>query len=137
MRIIPSRFRQGFLSFDALFSIIPILLMLFFVMNLSSFLVRDVAEYAHKQQVFDKLVSIADYTVKSGAVVSGDHIKYPNWLDRRNFDVSYVENLRTRAELSALYISLEEPRTEFDFCIYRVVVIGTSKEIAKLFVCGE
>lgn len=128
---------KGFSSFDAMFSLVPIVMMLLFVMELSSHFTFTVAEKAHRQQVFNKLVSIADYTVKTGAVRIADNVKYPNWLDENKIDESYVDGLREDAGLSRLMVSLQEPQEEFSFCIYRLVVLGEEKQMKRLFVCGE
>ncbi len=128
---------KGFSSFDAMFSLIPIVMMLLFVMELSSHFTSAVAEKAHRQQVFNKLVSIADYTVKTGAVRIVDSAKYPNWLDGSKIDGPYVEGLRGDAGLSRLMVSLQEPQGEFSFCVYRLVVVGEGKQVKRLFVCGE
>lgn len=129
--------RRGFFSFDALFSIVPILLMLSFVLGTSSFLAHDAAENVHRQQVFDKVVSIADYAVKAGAArTTAEGLRYPNWLEEGRIDAAFSEDLRKRAGLSKLYISLQEPVERFDVCVYRLVVIGDDKQVARIFVCG-
>ncbi|MBI5046921.1 hypothetical protein HZC07_04295 [Candidatus Micrarchaeota archaeon] len=137
---------QGFLSYDALISILPITIMLLFTFQISAFLIKDGKYASDRQVVFDKLVSIADYTVKSGAVVSDAsiNVRYPNWIDETIIDAtSYGERLRTRSNLKELYISTTEPSStlsKFDFCIYRLVVVGSDREnlqIKKLYVCGE
>lgn len=131
-----SRYR-GFTSFDAMFSIIPVVLMLLFVMDLTSHFVHDAAEKTHKQQVFNKLVSIADYTVKKGAVRKAGDVKYPNWLDENSIDKHYADDLRYRAGLSHLLISIQKPQKDLSTCVYRLVVVGEDRKIARLFVCGE
>lgn len=128
---------KGFSSFDAMFSLVPVVMMLLFVTELVSHFAHDAAEKTHMQQVFNKLVSIADYTVKSGAARRTGDVKYPNWLNVSGIDGSYTDELRERAGLSRLSISLQEPQDEFAVCIYRLVVVGDQKKIARLFVCGE
>lgn len=128
---------KGFSSFDAIFSLVPILMMLLFVMELSSHFAFTVAEKTHRQQVFNKLVSIADHTVKTGAVRVVDSAKYPNWLEEGKINESYVDALREDAGLSRLMVSLQEPQEGFSFCIYRLVVVGENKQVKRLFVCGE
>ncbi|MBU0532975.1 hypothetical protein KKB44_05780 [Candidatus Micrarchaeota archaeon] len=132
---LPNRY-NGFSSFDAVFSILPQVLMLIFLLNISFFVTHNSAEAIHKQQILDKLVSIADYTVKIGAVKRADDIRYPNWFEANFITPSYVEDLRIRAELSELYISTDKPSENFQVCIYRLVVTGDNKQINRLFVCG-
>jgi hypothetical protein len=92
-------------------------------------------------------VSIADYTVKSGAAIRNGSIRYPNWLAEGSVTEDYVEGLRKRTGLSRLSIVIErsdaqntEPETGnppvSGTCIYRLVVVGQTKEIRRLFVCG-
>jgi len=130
----PSRYR-GFASFDALFSLVPVMLMLFFLLSTGAYLVEEASERMERQVVFDKLVSIADYTMKSGAVVRNGTVRYPNWLDEKLMDADYVEDLRQRAGLERLHISTGGT-AEAAFCLYRLAVVGDDRKPAKLFVCG-
>jgi len=139
---------KGFMSLDALFSIVPIALMVFLAMDMRSMLSQEATERSQQQVVFDKLVPIADYTVKSGAVMRNGSARYPNWIDEGVLGDGYVEDLRGRAGLGALSISLERagPGSESEsgsgyardgsVCIYRIVVIGQEKGLGRLFVCG-
>lgn len=126
---------KGTMSFDALFSIVPIILIFVFLMDVMSFVGKTTEEASRSQDVFDRLVSIADYSVKTGIVKKDGKVSYPNWIEENMAPASYVENLRTKAGLSELYISLDEP-DGYDICIYRIVVVGEQKKIARLFVCG-
>lgn len=130
---------RGFAAFDALLSIVPAVLMLAFVMNISAHMMDDAALRMHRQVVFDKVVSVADYTVKSGAVVREGGVRHPNWLDDTLLSDAYVDGLRERAGLELLHISTGGGRGAgdgFAFCICRLVVIGEEKRVAKLTVCG-
>jgi hypothetical protein len=133
--MLPSRY-DGFSSFDAMLSMLPVMLMMLFLLNVSLLSASSVEDRMHRQEVFDKLVSIADYTVKSGAVRRVDDIRYPNWVDGALLTESYTEGLRQRASLDSLHISLHEPDQAYQACIYRLVVIGDDKAISRLHVCG-
>jgi hypothetical protein len=139
---------SGFISFDGLFSIIPALLILVFTMNAAHFLTKDAIESMHRQQVFDKLVSIGDYVVKQGAVKTGkvgaasgnipipiDEVRYPNWVVKSKLDSMDTDKLRQAMNLSALSISLGKPG-DGSVCIYRIV-LDEQKEIKRLYVCGD
>lgn len=136
---------DGFISFDALFSLVPIVLMLFFAMDVSAYLADGSSARMHRQQVFDKVVAAADYTVKSGAVVRNASVRYPNWLDTGTITPEYVEDLRERTGLDRLHVSVVAGAAagsgaaaagDYGFCVYRLVVIGDDRRIAKLLVCG-
>jgi len=133
---------KAFLSFEAMFAMIPALLMLTFALGSAHSLSVSAAERMDGQQVFDKLVSIADYAVKQGAVRTGaagtDQVRYPNWIDESMLDGgSLARGLRQEAGLAELSIQLDDPGPGA-VCVYRLVVIGDNRErIAKLFVCGE
>jgi len=126
---------RGVLSLDALFSLVPILVMLLLVMEIEAVSVKRSEGASHRQQVFDKLVSAADYTVKSGAVVREGGIRYPNWVNEKNITNSYTDSLRERVGLNSLYMGFGEPSDSSQICIYRLVV-GQEKAIKRLFVCG-
>jgi hypothetical protein len=128
---------KGFFTIDALFSIIPIILLSLILMQVSSELSGKAREKFRDQEVFDKLVSVADHTVKIGAAVGKDKIRHPNWIVPEKLGDGYSESMRARAGLSALHVSLEEPDGDYSICIYRLVVVGAEKSISKLFVCGE
>jgi len=127
---------RGFASLDALASLVPILLMLSLLYQASSAMAEDSRDRMSRQQTYDKLVSIADHTVKSGAVVREGDIRHPNWIDESLLGDGYAASLRDQASLADLYIGMDEPEAEYDFCIYRLVVAGEEKAIRRLFVCG-
>jgi hypothetical protein len=131
----PNRYR-GSASFDALLSSVPMVLLVVFLMNVSVLLAGESEERMHRQQVFDKLVSVSDYTVKAGAVRRTDGIRYPNWLEPSLITEPYLEDLRNRSSLSALHLSIDGPEDDFPVCIHRFVVVGDDRKVARLFVCG-
>ncbi|MBN1169878.1 hypothetical protein JXA56_02545 [Candidatus Micrarchaeota archaeon] len=128
--MIPGSRYKGILSFDAMFSILPMVLMFSFLIQILYF----TGETNHQQEKFDKLVSIADYTVKIGAVRSEEKIRYPNWIEENKLTVSYIDDLQERMKLDSLHIGFVPG--EGLTCIYRLVVTGEDKKISKLFVCG-
>lgn len=147
------RKRSGFLSFDALFSLIPLVMMLSFVMMLVSGISKESLLGMQNQQLFDKLVGIADYSVKAGlamrssndfrgvyesASAQGDFIIH-NFVNESMLTDSYVEDLRSASGLKSLEISLDAPIgvTSDSLCIYRLIVIGDDRRISRLFVCGS
>ena len=132
----PSRYR-GFTSFDALFSLVPMTMMLFFLLNTGAFLTNQANEKMERQQAFDRLVSVADYTVKSGAVMRNGSVRYPNWIDEAKLSDEYVEDLRARSGLRGLRISTDAPDEGMEFCICRLAVAGDDRRIAQVFVCGR
>ena len=126
---------KGMMSFDALFSLLPLILMSVFVMDMMLSIGHSIEERSQEEEVFDKLVSIADYTVKAGAVMKDGSVRYPNWIDEERLTASYIEDLRERMGLSELYISTDGP-DGYQTCIYRIIVTGGEKRISRLFVCG-
>jgi hypothetical protein len=133
---------RGFASLDALLCLVPLLLMLILIADAASSFMRSAEQAAHRQRVFDRIVSVADYTVKIGAARHEGGIRYPNWVDADAITAVYSESMRVRAGLSSLYIGLDEPDDVdgadggFPICIYRLVVVGDELEIRKLRVCG-
>ncbi len=125
--------KKAFFSIDALMTLIPLLLMLTFVFQLYGFTVRKVNAAAQNQELFDKLVSIADYTLKVGAIENNQ----VNWIDESKLSPLYSLTLEQKAEISNLYVSTSQPSDNYDVCIYRIVVVGSDKSIGKLFVCGD
>ena len=129
---------KAFVSFDAMFSIIPALVMLLFVLNITHLLTDNAAQRMHRQETFDKLVSVADYVVKQGAVKTdefGKNERHPNWLDSAKVDGALADGLRQKTGLSELSIALDSPGSG-PVCIYRIVVVDDTQRIAQLYVCG-
>jgi len=139
----PYKMSKAFITFDGLFSILPALMIIMLAFNAAHTLTDEAVERMNRQQVFDKLVSIADYSVKQGLVVSenmgaiaGEKVRYPNWVDKSKITGQYTEDLRERANLDGLSIDPTSPG-DGSYCIYRIVVVGTSKDIDLLYVCGD
>lgn len=130
-----SRYR-GFFSLDALFCIVPVLLLSLMLVQASSELAAKAERESRAQQLFDKLVSAADHTVKSGGVVGDGIARHPNWIDEAKLTPGYAEGLRSALSLSELHISLSGPEEGHEMCIYRLVVAGKEKRISRLHVCG-
>ena len=141
--------KKAFVTFDGLFSILPILMIILFTFNAAQFLTNNALERMHNQIVFDKLVSIADYTVKQGAAVTGQIgspagtlVRYPNYIDRNKLTTSYEDELNQRSNLQHLNIDLSSPG-DGNFCIYRIVTVQdlvnpiNDKYIDLLYVCGD
>lgn len=136
----PNRYRPfaGFASLDALFSVVPVAMMLFFAMNAGASIGKQAGERMERQQAFDRLVSVADYTVGSGAVLRNGSVRYPNRVDVAAISEAYVEDLRARAGLRELRVSVGEPDgAGAGFCIRRLAVAGGDMRIVSVFVCGR
>ena len=99
-----------------------------------------------RQQVFDKLVSIADRVVKQDGVmtecvgtsfIACENARYPNWIDRAKINDALASDLKAKAGLNKLSISFDDLKPDAGpICIYRIVVVDTDKKITKLYVCG-
>lgn len=126
---------RGFITLDGMVSLLPILLIIFLLMQSTSLLSNSTSQSSHYQKVFNKLVAVADYTVKSGAAIHHDDLRYPNWIDEQKIDDQFISTLRQKTDLKTLYISTI-PKQNYPICIYRIVVTGSDKTIKKLFVCG-
>lgn len=126
---------KGFITIDGMISLLPILLIVFLLVQSTSFLSNSNAQASHSQKIFNKLISIADYTVKSGAAIHQANIRYPNWIDEQKLDAKFMEDLRQKTDLKTLYIGTNTQQN-YPICIYRLVVVGNNKEIKKLFICG-
>jgi hypothetical protein len=135
----PYSCNRGFASLDALLCLVPLLLMLILIADAASSFMRSAEQAAHRQRVFDRIVTVADYTVKIGAARHEGGVRHPNWVDAGAITGEYTDSMRVRAGLEKLYIGLGAPDEAdggFPICIYRLVVVGDDLEIRKLHVCG-
>lgn len=130
-----SRYR-GFLSFDAIFALLPILLIAAIAMGAAAHVAGEGKGTFERQRLFNRLLSAADYTVKSGAVFREGDVRFPNWIDAEMLTDDYAEDLRRREGLGFIYIGTATPPSEYGTCVFRIVAIGESKTIGRLFVCG-
>lgn len=134
---------RAFISFDAMFSIIPVLMMMLFTLNAAHSLSNGAAERMHGQQVLDKLVSVADYVVKQGAArterIGSTDVRYPNWIDSSRIDSALEQDLMRKTGLNRLSIRVAEDLEEAGpgSCIYRIVAADDTKRIAAIQVCGD
>lgn len=133
--------RKAFISFDALFSILPIVFMVSFIIQAMAITVSDAAYVMDKRENFNFLVATADYVVKVGAAntdVKGNLI--PNWIDEGKLDgiadeIADPHNLNKDVVITTDEYDLPSDMT----CIYRLIVVGSRPEsgtIEKLYVCG-
>jgi hypothetical protein len=132
-----SRSKPGFAGFDAMLSLVPLAMMLSWVMQVAELETSMSLERMESQQLLDKLVSIADYAVKSGAVVRRDGLRYPNWIDESLLTPSFSDGLRAQAGLGSLYVGPGEPGESYRMCIYRLAAYGEDLRPGRLFVCGS
>lgn len=134
---------KAFISFDALFSILPVIFMVSFIIQTMAIASYDAAYSMEKRQEFNFLVATADYVVKAGAAEQGSTAEYviPNWIDESMLDsieseISDPHNLGREIVITTEEYNIPEDVT----CIYRLIVAGGSKsedgEIKKLYVCG-
>ena len=130
---------KGIISFDGMFSIIPILLLVVFVLNSMNYLMYDSFDKVTSQEKFNMLVVIADYAVKNpngAAYVDGDKV-YPNLIEPSKLS-GLDDKLASELDMPGLEIILDGPNVPSDqkTCIYRIVVNKDDGEIDRLFVCG-
>lgn len=129
---------KGFVSFDFLFSLIPIFLIVSYTIILSSTLETRTAEKLERQILFDKLVSISNYVVKSGAAKTiGTAFPakkvYPNLISSEDFS-QIEQNMKLRLRMKSLHIGFENGE---GMCIFRLVVFEPTQQVRKLYFCGE
>lgn len=122
-----------------MFSIIPILLLVVFVLNSMNYLMYDSFDKVSSQEKFNMLVVIADYAVKNpngAAYVDGDKV-YPNLIEPSKLS-GLDDKLASELNMPELEIMLDGPNVPSDqkTCIYRIVVNKDDGEIDRLFVCG-
>ena len=127
---------KAMLSLDCLFSLLPILLIIFYTLTITSLIVEKSNKLAQSQILFDKLTSIADYTVELALAEKTEDARWPSLVKTTTLDESEIAQLRVTFDLNALSIG-DEPSSAT--CIYRLVIVDKdidSKEIEKIYVCG-
>jgi len=124
---------KGVITLDTLFAVLPAILIVFYVVKSSAFIVQQNQFQMEQQEKFDKLVSVADYLVNYGLTKKENGKYHPNWIIELNqekinkaFDASGLEKVKVGFEKGT------------GTCIYRIITYGEQKEIKKLYFCtGE
>jgi len=126
----------GFVTYDTIFSMLVIAVMLFEIMFVVNATIHKVDTYKHKQRVLNNLVIVGDYVVnhcvkKTGA--SSEDVSYPGQIDVAQLGVCTF-GLKERFGFNHLNVGLTKS-TGAEDCIYRIVLIGD--EPRMLYVCGD
>ncbi|MEM3541038.1 MAG: hypothetical protein QXF86_02385 [Candidatus Bilamarchaeaceae archaeon] len=136
--------KRAFLSYDAMFSIMPLLFLVVLVFQLMSLISSDSIYTLQKRELFNTLVAIADYAVKIGLATkdANDNLQ-PNLIDESKipFLVLQINNglENSNSNIRKIQISLDTPSSSSQMCIYRLVVVDSlgGNQIKKLYVCGS
>jgi hypothetical protein len=129
---------KAFITYDALFSIIPIMLLAALILQSMAFVNYDGSKAMSKQQTMDFLVATADYVINDGAVKQdsmGNRI--PNWIDESRLPAVQSE---LQGNVSKSINIAVGAKPEGEVCIYRLVLVGPERStgsIEKLYVCGD
>src|SRR3989338_483387 len=133
-------YAKAFLSFDAMFSILAIVLIVVYAMNANSYLARKATAQLNNQIIFDKLVSIGDYVVNNAGAKkelvyldSSRSIVYPNWVVDEELSSIRMSDIEKQMEVKNLYIGFDNSGNSKN-CIFRLIVYGELKEIRKLYI---
>lgn len=138
-------YKRAFVSYDALFSIMPLLFLLLFVFQIIAFLLSDSLYTMQKRELFNTLVAISDYVVKIGAVEKDAYGNFqPNLINEGKIPQlsSIINNglAMSNSKIKHIVLSLDNPTSSSQMCIYRLVVVKNElgeKEIKKLYICGD
>jgi hypothetical protein len=133
-----SRFK-GFVSFDLLFAALPLLLMLAHMLTVAGMASETGEALLQSKETTGKLITIADYLVKRGAVERsfqgtgflGTASYRPNVIDESKLGEVDADGIKGWMELDSLEFSWEKGEGN---CIYRLVLL--EGEVKKLYVCG-
>ena len=118
-----SDIKNGFITFDTLFSTLAILLILMYGLNIITYLKSNIEKSSEKQTSFDRLYILSEYFIKQKMTTKQDGINFENWIDEQEFSEEY----------KGVNIGFEQIG---ETCIYRIVAFGNQKEIKKLYFCS-
>ncbi len=118
-----SDIKNGFITFDTLFSILAILLILMYGLNMIIYIKSNIEKSSEKQTSFDRLYILSEYFIKQKMTTKQDGINFENWID----DQEFIE------EHKGVNIGFEQIG---ETCIYRIVAFGIEKEIKKIYFCS-
>lgn len=126
--------RGGFVSFDTLIAILPVLLLVLFAIKASVMYGSFSDGQTSAASSYGRLVSSADYLVNYGLVKKESGKYYPNWIV--SVDGAEVERVGNAAGLDLhVRIEAEGSAASYGSCIYRLIAYGEEKHIAKIYFC--
>ena len=134
---------RGFVTFDAMFNTLTILLMLVYGLNVISYLKESNEKNTDEQEKIDKLYIVSEYLIKQKMAAKKGSTKltknfvrivndqiyntrtsFENWIDEDSFLEQYND----------IKIGFEQKASN---CIYRLVAFGDKREIKKIYFCLE
>lgn len=124
---------KGFVTYDTLFSLIVIVIMMFEIVYTVNTVIHRVDNYKRGQTVLNNLVIVGDYVVnycvkKTGT--SSDDISYPGNVE---LSPECSSGLKDKFGFNELNIGFS--KTGGDTCIYRIVLQGDNPKM--LYICGD
>lgn len=129
---------NGLLSLDALFFLLPVLLLVFYVFSTIFLLVEKSNNFIKDQTLFNKLVSVGDYTTELALAEKTDTSRLPNLVKKLSLSETETNNLKDTFDFKKLSVSEEQTG---GVCIYRLVVFHSDdldlERIEKIYFCGE
>ncbi len=128
-----NRRHRGFLAMESLVVLLIMAVTIAYTIYVISSVTAYNKQHIERQQIFNKLVSIADYVVKEGAAAESNDAIYPNLIDEQKLNGLDIMDIATRMGISKLKIGWQAGNGT---CIYRLV-LDSRMEIRKLYVCGS
>jgi len=124
---------RAFVTYDTLFSMIVLVVMLFEIIYTVSTVIHRTNNYKRGQNILNNLVIVGDYVVNHCVVKTGvtsDDVLYPG---RTELTSICWAGLKDRFGFHRLDIGFS--KTDGEVCIYRIVLQGSSPKM--LYVCGD
>lgn len=132
-------FKKAFITYDALLSVMPIMFLIVFIIQVMAFINNDAIYTLQNRELFNFLVAVADYTVKKSDAVVLDSLNnlQPNLIDESKL-IGVQDKINNGVTKLKIEISLDDPSPlhHYQTCIYRLVV-DSQNNIRKLYVCGD
>ncbi len=140
-----SKFKKGQFAFDLAITVIILSFILYFGLFTIAEIHKSNERTLEEQVLFNRLISTADYLVKTGAVETEENIYgsktiYHHKITSNSFSKVNVNELKEKLQLQELHIEhcyLLGCTTKFpnNLCINRIVLFND--EISILRVCGR
>ena len=140
-----SKFKKGQFAFDLTITVIILSFILYFGLFTIAEIHKSNIRTLEEQILFNRLISVADYLVKTGAVETKENIYgskaiYHHEITSDSFKKINKNELQEKLQLQELHIehcSLPMCNTEFpdNICINRIILFNDETSILR--VCGR
>ena len=130
-----SKHSKGFVTYDTLFSMLVLALMIFEIMYTVNSTIHKADVYKKEQKILNNLVIAGDYVVNKCVVKTGmtsEDLSHPGEIDILSLPTC---TSKLKRAFGFNHLSIGFSKVPNEDCIYRIVLFNNEPKL--LYVCGD